>query len=123
MNAMIYAGLPFEIQREVKNPSIKMLRAEEIKNLVESHFDVTTEDLMRTTIGGREEERKLIPRQVWQFLLKKHTDLTLKEIGRLTNRHHATVINALKKIDHIKDFKYDPYFKTTNEIIEKAQKL
>lgn len=38
-------------------------------------------------------------RQVFSQLMRKHTDMTLKEIGKLVNRDHATVMHSCKVVD------------------------
>ncbi len=39
-------------------------------------------------------------RQVCMYVLKKYTNLTLTEISKEYNRHHATVIHAFKVIEN-----------------------
>jgi chromosomal replication initiator protein len=38
-------------------------------------------------------------RQVAMYVIRKMTDLSLKEIGRLLNRDHSTVISSINKIE------------------------
>lgn len=38
-------------------------------------------------------------RQVFSHLMRKHTDMTLSEIGKLVNRDHSTVIHACRTVE------------------------
>lgn len=49
------------------------------------------------------------PRFISMFFIKKYTRFTLKKIGLLFNRHHTSVIHAIKTVKDISD--YDQSFK------------
>ena len=38
-------------------------------------------------------------RQVFAHLMRKHTDLSLSDIGRFVNRDHTTIIHACKVVE------------------------
>ena len=62
----------------------------------------------------RIQERKIVEaRQMSMFMIRKHTDLTLKKIACLYNRDHSTVLHSIKKIN---DYKF--YDKNTRKEIK-----
>lgn len=119
----LYAGLPIEVTAEMKKPRPKMLHPKQILNLIQIHFRVAEEDLITTSKGGRERETKLIPRQTYQYLLRKHTDLRLKRIGAMTNRNHASVIHSINKVEQILNWEKDMFHDTIKEVVEKAKNI
>ena len=59
-------------------------------------FNVKLADLK----GPRRTRQLVTPRQIAMFLIRKHTSLSLPEIGkRFGGRDHTTVIHAVKKVD------------------------
>ena len=73
------------------NPSL-------IKVIVSNHFNINPELLD----SDSRSQSVVIPRQIAIHLIRKHTKLSLPEIGRLFhNRGHATVIYSCKKIDQL----------------------
>lgn len=66
------------------------------------YFNLSLTDLLSTKKG-----RKFsYPRQVAIYLSRKLTGLSFKEIGEaFGNRHHSTVINAVKRIEEAKSLK------------------
>ena len=125
MTAVIYAGLPPENRVERKE-GVNILRPEEIDMLIESEFNITIDSLRKNPYGktgGRDRDTQVIPRQLWQYLLSKHTKLVLKRIGERTNRDHATVIHSIKKVKLVLDFDKDVYYNKFKSIVDKAEKL
>ena len=125
MTAVIYAGLPPENRVERKE-GVNILRPEEIDMLIESEFNITIDSLRKNPYGktgGRDRDTQVIPRQLWQYLLSKHTKLVLKRIGERTNRNHATVIHSIKKVKLVLDFDKDVYYNKFKSIVDKAEKL
>ena len=125
MTAVIYAGLPPENRVERKE-GVNILRPEEIDMLIESEFNTTIDTLRKNPYGktgGRDRDTQVIPRQLWQYLLSKHTKLVLKRIGERTNRNHATVIHSIKKVKLVLDFDKDVYYNKFKSIVDKAEKL
>ena len=57
-------------------------------------FKVTTEELL----GNKRNARIVTARQVVFYLTRKHTDMTLKEVGTQLNRHHSTVIHGVESV-------------------------
>jgi len=125
MTAVIYAGLPPE-NRVERREGVNILRPEEIDMLIESEFNTTIDTLRKNPYGktgGRDRDTQVIPRQLWQYLLSKHTKLVLKRIGERTNRNHATVIHSIKKVKLVLDFDKDVYYGKFKSIVDKAEKL
>lgn len=123
INPMLFAGLPPELISELKSPKPNQLRPIDIDRLIELEFNVSIEDLKSKAKGGRERELKVIPRQMWHYLLRKHTNLILSKIGERTNRNHATVLHSLNKVTQILEWEKDIYHERFTDIIKKAEKL
>lgn len=69
---------------------------EDIQKLVADHFKVKISDLKSTTRA----KLIVVPRQIAMYLIKKHLDKPLVEIGRaFGGKDHTTVMNALERID------------------------
>ena len=68
-----------------------------IIGIITDYFSIT-----RKQITSRSRERTICePRQICTLELTKYTNLSLKTIGKLFNRDHATVINAKKTINNL----------------------
>lgn len=68
----------------------------EIQKLVADHFKVKVSDLKSKS----RTKQLVIGRQTAMYLVKKHLDKSLVDIGRaFGGKDHSTVINALKRID------------------------
>jgi chromosomal replication initiator protein len=70
--------------------------AEDIRNLVCQYFKVEPHIL-------ESKSRKKIhsyPRNVYVYLCREHTRMTLEEIGKTLNRNHSTVLYASEMIEH-----------------------
>lgn len=61
------------------------------------HFDVQPEEFFSKS----HTRKSAYARAAAVTILRKHTPKTVKEIGRLMNRTHATVISGSKAIGHI----------------------
>jgi len=65
-----------------------------IIEIVAEHFNISTEDI----ISKKRSAEIATPRHIFMYLCKEMTDTTLKAIGALTERDHATVIHGVEKI-------------------------
>ena len=71
---------------------------EDIQKLVADHYDIKVSDLKSTTRA----KQIVIPRQVSMYLIKKHLDRSLVDIGRaFGGKDHTTVMNALERVEHL----------------------
>ncbi len=69
----------------------------EIQKLVADHFKVKVSDLKSKS----RTKQLVVARQTAMYLIKKHLDKSLVDIGRaFGGKDHSTVINALKRIDY-----------------------
>jgi len=90
------------------------LRVEERNTTVDSiqsgvarFFGVKVNDLK----GPRRHKQIVVPRQIAMYLARKHTDLSLPEIGkRFGNRDHTTVLHAVRKVGTVRGT--DPNYRT-----------
>jgi len=77
---------------------------EDIQKLVADHFKVRVADLKATTRA----KPIVVPRQIAMYLIKKHLDRSLVEIGRsFGGKDHTTVMNALERIDYLQQHDAD----------------
>ena len=69
---------------------------DDIIKLISNHYEIKIQDIK----GKNRSKNILIARQVGMYLVKKQSDKSLVEIGRIFGgRDHTTVMNALKKIE------------------------
>ena len=93
-----------------------------------SHIKITPEKILNTVaditcisieeMKSQKRQAKLVEaRQIAIYLIKKHSKLTLKEIGKMFgNRDHTTVIYAIRTIDGLMevDKKFNFYLTNIN---------
>jgi chromosomal replication initiator protein len=82
--------------RRKDNPAwLNAIDAKKIMTAVESHFNITTDDMIRKC----RRTEILYPRQVAMYLLAHYSCLTLKSIGVIFSKDHTTVIHSMEVID------------------------
>ncbi|WP_458400501.1 chromosomal replication initiator protein DnaA [Mailhella sp.] len=72
------------------------LSIEDVVSLVCRSFDLTPAQLSSKS----RRQNLVVARNTAFFLLRKHTDLTLEEIGDRFNRKHSTVIKGITAVEH-----------------------
>lgn len=71
---------------------------EDIQKLVADHFKVRMTDMKSTTRA----KQIVVPRQISMYLIKKHLDKSLVDIGRaFGGKDHTTVMNALERVNFL----------------------
>ncbi len=76
-------------------PSRRQTDRKAIRDHVARYFDLPPEAL-----ASRSRKRNVhYPRQIGMYLTRKHTHESLESIGRLYNRGHASVLNALRTLE------------------------
>ncbi len=69
---------------------------EDIQKMVADHFKVRISDLKSTTRA----KQIVVPRQIAMFLIKRHLDKSLVDIGKaFGGKDHTTVMNALERVE------------------------
>ncbi len=77
---------------------------EDIQKLVGDHFKVRISDLKSTTRA----KQIVVPRQISMYLIKRHLDKSLVDIGRaFGGKDHTTVMNALERVEHLQNIDMD----------------
>ena len=77
---------------------VPQFQADAIKEIVAAHYQVPLEYILEK---GRNVER-VRARQALTYLLRKHTQLSLKSIGlAVGGQDHTTVLNALQKVQDL----------------------
>jgi chromosomal replication initiator protein len=77
---------------------------EDIQKLVADHFKVRITDLKSPTRA----KQIVVPRQISMYLIKKHLDKSLVDIGRaFGGKDHTTVMNALDRVGHLQSIDVD----------------
>jgi len=65
----------------------------------------------------------VILRHELMFLLRKKTKLSVEKIGKLFDKNHATVVNAIKNIEAYKHFKDKIYLDTISRYKDELDSL
>ncbi len=87
------------INNNIDNTNIDL---KDIQSLTARYFNISTSDI----ISDKRNKVYAYPRQLAMYLSRKYTNLSYQEIGyEFGNRHHSTVVYALKKINKIKKLK------------------
>lgn len=95
----------------VETPSI-----EQIIKTVCSVFELSPENLR-----SRSRKRNIVvARNTAFYLARKYTELTLKDIGRLFNRRHSTVIKGITNIEK-EIYRDTPIGRQLNRIVERFE--
>lgn len=84
-------------KREVAPTLDEHGRAVLIKELVAAHFGLTPKALNQTTREGR----IAWPRHLAMYLIRKHTGLTMIDVGRMFGRDHTLVSHACMKLSRL----------------------
>jgi len=96
---LLKAKIDGDLAREVLQchlPSQGSITGEDIKRVVCQYFKVDAQML-------ESKSRKKIhafPRNIYVYLCRQLTDLTVEEIGRSLNRNHSTILYASEVIEH-----------------------
>lgn len=85
---------------DVKEITNNLLTPKEIMKTVAHYYGIKVQDLKSKSNA----KIYAFPRQVCMWILKKITDLSYPEIGKLFgNKHHSTVIYSVEKIEEMKN--------------------
>jgi chromosomal replication initiator protein len=88
-----------ETLRDLIDDRARSVSIEAIMKRVSSYFGIKIVDLK-----SRNNARHVVfPRQVAMFLCKRLTDKSLPAIGTLFDKHHTTVIHAIRKIESMRE--------------------
>jgi chromosomal replication initiator protein len=77
--------------------SIIKLTPTDIQKVVCEYYDITQSDLL----GKSREQRIAMPRQMAIYLIRKLTDSSATETGKIFNRTHATILHACNAINNL----------------------
>ena len=66
----------------------------EIINSILRTFQITRDEL----VGKRRTRRLVRARHYTCYMLRKQTNLSYTEIGRIFNRHHSSIIHGVQKV-------------------------
>jgi chromosomal replication initiator protein len=93
-------GVPIDLELVKRvlstHDDIATITIDDIQKLVADHFKVRLPDMKSKT----RTKPLVTARQVAMFLIKKHLDKSLVDIGRsFGGKDHTTVMNALRRID------------------------
>ena len=110
--------IDMSLARRVVEQSIKFekkrITVQKIKDTVSEYYSIK-KDLIHSTSRKREIVQA---RQVTMFFMKKHTELSLSQIGvQVGNRSHATVLHACNTVKNF--YEVDKGFKSDIEEIDK----
>ncbi len=81
-----------------------VISVETIQKIVAEHFKVRVQDLKSTARA----KQIVVPRQISMYLIKRHLDKSLVDIGRaFGGKDHTTVMNALERVNHLQSIDLD----------------
>ena len=86
-------------------------RAKQIICLVSDVYNIPLEQLM----GHRRFREWAVPRQLIYWLIRKTTNKSLPEIGRILGRDHATILHGIRQVE--KRLLADEEFRRTATIL------
>jgi len=92
-------------------PKTHMEQIQEAQRIIEvvcHYYEFSYKDL----IGKNRTPALVIARHIAIQFIKSKTDLSLKEIGKLFDRDHTTIIHALRNIEAKRTHPYDESVKT-----------
>lgn len=114
MNYYAYPGI--KGQAIFKGRSI---RQQYIIEAVCDHFDLEFTE----TIKRNRQAKYVLCRTMIVYFLRKHTNLTVKEIGKVFGHDHTTVLHSLQKVRGFMDIKDDSYIDDISKIESKLSML
>ncbi len=80
------------------------ISVEEVQKIVADHYRVKITDLKATSRA----KQIVVPRQIAMWLIKKHLDKSLVDIGRaFGGKDHTTVMNALDRVQYLQNTDLD----------------
>ena len=102
----------------VKKIQARTLCPDEIIKLAAQNFGLKYEDLL-----NKSQQREFtIPRQIAMYLLRNNLNLTYKNIAKLFDKDHSTVMSSIKKIAHALELN-DPQIKNSiSNLLKKLNK-
>ncbi len=119
MSSFHAAPITIEFARNSLNGYLQMEQrqatVDSIQSGVARFFEVKVQDLK----GPRRTKQIVIPRQIAMYLTRKHTGLSLPEIGkRFGGRDHTTVLHAVRKVNQVRGD--DPNYRTRLEGVTRS---
>lgn len=103
-----------EVLANVNKGNIKKIKLEDVLKMVSDYFEIDQSQILSSSRGTKEVAQA---RQVAMFLYKEASKNSLKSIGQaFSNRDHATVIYAIRKIQETMDV--DPIFAKSIESLK-----
>lgn len=92
MNAIIYAGLNVDLQKQFLNTDVASVSFNNILKNVSSYFSIKEKDIL-----GKSRFQKIsIARSIVAYYLRRKVKLKVLHIASLLNRDHSTILSAVK---------------------------
>jgi hypothetical protein len=80
-----------------------MIQSDPIYEIIVTSVESFTRTSREDFSADNRKRENVFPRQLIMFFLKNHTDYSLKDIGAIFNRDHATTLHSCKKINDFVD--------------------
>ncbi|HEX4888561.1 MAG TPA: helix-turn-helix domain-containing protein [Luteibaculaceae bacterium] len=98
-----FAGVPKEVVDEYLSVRpVKIGRMEydkEVRDIVLKHCSEVFGSTIKATLSNTRIKPSVEARRVAMYIFRNHCLLSLVQIGKITKRHHATVINMIGHVD------------------------
>jgi len=95
LNAHIDVGLAGEVLKNYSQPADLAIGLEKIVDFICLNFEISPQQIKSKSRG----RGIVLARNTAFFLARKHTDLSLKQIGSHFNRRHSTVLKAITNVE------------------------
>lgn len=100
-----------ELKDYISRSQTKVVNADIIRDMVAEHFNINKEDI----ISSKKSKNIAFPRQIFMYLCRVMTSMSLDEIGAyLGGKDHSTILYGCKKIEELYNEKSD--YKLNNDI-------
>ncbi len=99
----------------LERPASVLTRVEKIYQIVSQKYNIPVEDIK----SSKQVKDISFARQVVMLLMRRVTELSLEEIGKMNGKHHSTVMYAIEKLEE--RMKTNPAFEF--EILEMEREL
>jgi len=104
----------FEFERRMEVEKAR-ITSEKIIEVTARYFEIDEDELKST----KRNKEILLPRQVAMYIMKEKTDITVTSIGKIFDKDHSTVLNAIGKIRKKVEIDEDGIKSEISDIIKK----
>lgn len=118
LNPYLFVGLPQQQKKSILR-KISIISLDHLFSAIEKSLNITKEQI----ISNSRKREIVTARYIFLGLQKERGHyITLKKIGELLNRHHATILYAYDSFNGMVETKNKPFNVDLNKVIEELDK-